>query len=257
MDRVRRFVSSNGRPPARGGSLGSIGAVLAVCAAAVISLMPACGQTSDTAPAKATVAPGAGPLAAAGEPAGRAGSDPAAQGLRIAWLPEDVLRYKPELEAAAQKHGVDAALLAIVALVESGGDPKAISSAGAVGLMQIMPKTAARIANERGIDDYSPEKLWEPAYSVDFAAWLLSRHIDEFGGGAAGREDGIALVAAAYNAGARRVRAYLDAGEPLPEESAHYKDLVAAMWKERGAPGSATYDALRRRMSERMKDKAQ
>jgi soluble lytic murein transglycosylase len=140
---------------------------------------------------------------------------------------------------------VDPNLLAIVALVESGGNPKAVSDYGAVGLMQIMPKTGARIAQERGIAGHSTEKLWEPEYNIDFAAWLVAKHLNEFSAAAPEKDEAIELAAAAYNGGEKRVRAFVEKGEPLPEETARYKSTIAGMWKERSAPGSATYEALR------------
>jgi soluble lytic murein transglycosylase-like protein len=48
------------------------------------------------------------------------------------------------LEAAAYLYALDAALMAAIAQVESGNDPHALSPRGAIGLMQLMPQTAAR-----------------------------------------------------------------------------------------------------------------
>lgn len=249
MERVRRFLEPTRRTPARAGSLQSVGAVLAVIAAAALSMMPACGQASDTGAPKAPSSPGAAPVSGAALGAGVQESAAAAGALHIAWLPAELTRFKPEIEAAARRHGIDPALLAIIALVESGGNPGAVSGGGAVGIMQIMPKTAARIAEERGIADYSSEKLREPGYNIDFAAWLLARHIGEFAAGAPESPEAVALSAAAYSAGPSRVRGYVEGSEPLGEEAARYKDVVAGMWKERGAQGSPTYDAFRKEIS--------
>jgi beta-lactamase regulating signal transducer with metallopeptidase domain len=213
----------------RAASLRACGALLAVVAAAAMAVMPACGQQAEplSEPPSAR-APAAAP-------------DTSAE-IAIAWLPGSLDRYKQNFIEASRRHGVDPRLLAIVTLVESRGNPEAISRAGAIGLMQVMPNTGAYIAKERGIADYSPEKLKDPAYNIDFGAWLLSRNLGEF---SAGRDDSeaVALAAAAYNGGLKSARAYAEEGKPLSEESARYQELVRGMWDEREEPASATYAA--------------
>lgn len=90
--------------------------------------------------------------------------------------------------SAGLRHGVDPALLAAVARTESGLDPTAVSPAGAQGLMQLMPTTAAGL----GVTD-----PFDPAQAVDGAARLLRSHLDRFGS--------TELALAAYNAGAGAV----------------------------------------------------
>ncbi|NUQ78249.1 MAG: transglycosylase SLT domain-containing protein [Polyangiaceae bacterium] len=231
MNRIRRlvlFVDDPSRGAARALSARSLAAVMAVAGAALLPVLPSCGQ-----PAEPPAAQGQSELSAEGE-------------IKIAWLPGSIAPFKTELEVAAKRHGVDPDLLAIVALVESNGNPSAESPLGALGLMQIMPKTGAKIAEERGIKEHSTEKLRDPKYNIDFAAWLVKRHLEEFSAAAPEEDQAIELAAAAYNAGPKRVRAFLEKGEPLSEESARYKAIVAGMWKERGAPASATYESLRR-----------
>jgi cell wall-associated NlpC family hydrolase len=91
--------------------------------------------------------------------------------------------YADLFTAAGSRHGVDPALLAAVAKVESGFDSAAVSSAGATGLMQFMPATARGL----GVDPA------DPASSVDGAARYLRQLTDRFGS-----PD---LALAAYNAG--------------------------------------------------------
>jgi soluble lytic murein transglycosylase-like protein len=138
-------------------------------------------------------------------------------------LPESVTRWMPELARAGARWGVDPDLLAAITLLESRGDPDAVSPAGSIGLMQIMPQTAARIAEERGLDGYSPARLHDPAFNVDLGAWYVARQLHDFGT--------VDLAAAAYNAGPRAVRAYLDEGKPLPEETRQYEARVAEVWR--------------------------
>ncbi|MBB3097061.1 hypothetical protein FHR83_004736 [Actinoplanes campanulatus] len=85
---------------------------------------------------------------------------------------------------AGAKYDVSPKLLAAVAKVESGYDPKAVSKAGAQGLMQLMPSTARGL----GVHD-----AFDPAQAVNGAAKLLSQHLREF--------KSVPLALAAYNAG--------------------------------------------------------
>ncbi len=191
-------------------------------------------------------APGTGPAAVPeAAPAGDAGlfstGIGTADDFAIAWLPQTVVRWKPEILAAAKAHGVDPALVAIVMLVESGGGPQAVSPSGATGLMQVMPGTGADIARQRGIAAY---QLAEPATNVDFGAWYLARQLQAFG-----RADGdpdwqqsVELAASAYNGGPGSVQR-LQAGGSLPNETARYRQWVGGMWRERSDASSPTFDA--------------
>ena len=81
--------------------------------------------------------------------------------------PLDVLR-----DHAAAVHGVDPALLACIVEAESGGDPNAVGAAGEVGLAQLMPSTAAFIAEHAGLGEYD---LRNPAHNLWLGAYGLSR----------------------------------------------------------------------------------
>ena len=164
--------------------------------------------------------------------------------LGVAWLPPALQRWQPLLAAAAERHGVDPALLAIVALVESLGNPAAHSPNGAVGLMQVMPTTAAAIASDRALDDYTEERLWDPDYNVDFGAWYLSRQLAEFGPDGIS-DHSVALAAIAYNGGPRLARACGAGRLTLPEPVRRYRDLVVGLWRERAQHESPTFVAWR------------
>lgn len=91
---------------------------------------------------------------------------------------------------------------------ESEFDPKAGSHAGAQGLMQLMPGTAKLVAKQYRLS-YSADKLTgDPAYNVKLGAAHLGDLIEEFGGS-------YVLTLAAYNAGPRRSREWVEAhGDP-------------------------------------------
>lgn len=96
----------------------------------------------------------------------------------------------PLFLSAGAKYGVSARLLAAVARQESGYTASAVSSAGAEGMMQIMPGTASRL----GVTPFTP------AQAVDGAARLLSGYVRQFGS--------VPLALAAYNAGPSAVEAH-------------------------------------------------
>jgi soluble lytic murein transglycosylase-like protein len=100
-------------------------------------------------------------------------------------------RLRGEIEAAAAANGLDADFLEAVARTESGLDPTAVSPAGAIGVMQLMPTTAQAL----GVDPR------DPAQNIMGGARYLRAQLDRF-------EGRIDLALAAYNAGADRVRQY-------------------------------------------------
>ena len=157
----------------------------------------------------------------------------------IAWMPETVSHFEPEILAAAAHHDVDPELLAIVVLVESRGNPTVHSPAGARGLMQLMPKTAAEIAQARGLEGHHPDRLDEPAYNLDLGAWYLAQQLDRFGERLESEDDVVAWAAAAYNAGPKLAEAAQRGEAELSEETTRYQEVVRTMWTERGASKSS------------------
>jgi cell wall-associated NlpC family hydrolase len=118
--------------------------------------------------------------------------------------------YASLFNQAAAKHGVSARLLAAVATVESGFDPRAVSPAGAQGLMQLMPATAAGL----GVNAF------DPAQAVDGAARILAGNLREFGS--------LPLALAAYNAGGGAVRQH-GGIPPFAETQAYVPKVQAAL----------------------------
>ena len=95
-----------------------------------------------------------------------------------------------------------------IARRESEFDPEARSPAGALGLMQMLPATAAEVAKDQGIKFSKAKLASDPAYNATLGAAYLKELVDQFG-------PSVALVASGYNAGPGRPRGWVDAfGDP-------------------------------------------
>lgn len=103
---------------------------------------------------------------------------------------------------AANRYGLDPNLLLAVMRVESAYQKHIVSYAGAVGLMQIMPRTGQLIAHALGHDDFTPADLLDPELNLEFAAWYLTSLIRRFDGR-------LPLAIAAYNGGPHNVRRWI------------------------------------------------
>jgi soluble lytic murein transglycosylase-like protein len=114
--------------------------------------------------------------------------------------------YDPYIEQVAKDNGVDPSLVKAVALVESGFNPKAVSSKGARGIMQLLPSTAKRYG-------VSGSDLHDPYQNLRAGAAHLRDLLDEFDGN-------VTLALAAYNAGSGAVRRY--SGVPAYKETQQY-----------------------------------
>lgn len=124
---------------------------------------------------------------------------------------DPVLAWTNHARRAAQQHGIPLALLLGLVKTESGGDPRAVSPAGAQGLGQLMPRTAAGL----GVRD-----SFDPAQNLDGTARYLRAQLDTFGGD-------IDKALAAYNAGPGAVQRY-DGIPPYPETRAYVAKVKAA-----------------------------
>ena len=99
-------------------------------------------------------------------------------------------KYDTYFKEAAKKYNISESLLKAIAKAESDFDPNCLSSAGAMGVMQLMPETA----KELGVDDpYDPEQ------NIMGGAKCIAQKLKEFNGD-------IKLALAAYNAGSGAVR---------------------------------------------------
>jgi len=129
--------------------------------------------------------------------------------------------YASEIEAAAARHGIDPALLKALIRQESGFDPSAGSAAGAQGLTQLMPGTAASL----GVTD-----PFDPLQSIEGGARYLRQQLDAFGGD-------VTKALAAYNAGPGAVQRH--GGVPPYPETRGYVERVQAFAEEYRTPGAS------------------
>jgi hypothetical protein len=123
-------------------------------------------------------------------------------------------RFGSLIHQAAQKFGMGKdgeRLITSVMLQESKGNPRATSRAGARGLMQLMPKTAASLG-------YRPRNLSDPKTNIEAGAKYLHQLQGQF--------DNVGMVAAAYNAGPGAVARY--GGVPPYAETEQYVRNVVA-----------------------------
>ncbi len=111
------------------------------------------------------------------------------------------MTYCQEISDYAQLYDVDSALVASVINTESGFNEKAVSSKGAVGLMQIMPSTAEWISKLLG-KEYSDENLLEANFNIEIGTYYLSYLKNYF------KSEELALCA--YNAGQGNVKNWLN-----------------------------------------------
>lgn len=143
------------------------------------------------------------------------------------------LAFREAVEAAADRFAVDPHFVWSIMRQESGFRPAVRSPANAVGLMQLLPVTAGRIARAVDLPEEVAARLEDPAINVTLGTWYLGALLERFGGL-------LPLAAAAYNGGPAAVVRWLEEPEraslPLDEfvesipwrETRHYVKRVMA-----------------------------
>ena len=107
------------------------------------------------------------------------------------------LKYKEYIKKYALQYGINPNLVAATIWVESHFNPRAVSPAGALGLMQLMPQTARGIARHLGEEQsFTANKLFDPETNIRYGTWYLAFNIRKYWGN-------VSLALIAYNGGVR------------------------------------------------------
>jgi soluble lytic murein transglycosylase-like protein len=151
--------------------------------------------------------------------ASRAGKPTAAQ--------QRLLALVPKVQRVAKAYDIDPLLLHAIAHVESRHNPLAVSHAGAMGVMQVMPATARRF----GVGDPRTELL-DPDVSLEVSSAYLKTLQGRFG-------NNLALVLAAYNAGEGAVERHGRTIPPYAETRGYVQAVLAQYRVLRASLGAA------------------
>jgi soluble lytic murein transglycosylase-like protein len=141
-------------------------------------------------------------------------------------------RYASQIQAAAIANNVESALIRAVISVESGYNPSAVSKAGAVGLMQLMPDTAKR---------YNVPNRHDPEQNIFGGAQYLRDLLRMF-------NNNLHLAIAAYNAGEQAVMKY---GNQIPpyRETLAYVPRVMSFYKRYSTDNASARESGYKRYS--------
>ncbi|WP_343650595.1 lytic transglycosylase domain-containing protein [Herbaspirillum sp.] len=142
----------------------------------------------------------------------------------------DARKYDSLLSEAAGEFGLDAALLKAVMTAESGFNAGAVSSKGAIGLMQIMPDTAERYGLQGDRRKSLHQKLVDPKINIRLAARYLRDLMAMF-------PQHVELAIASYNAGEGTVQKYGNKIPPYPETQGYVR-LVSRFYELYRPPGA-------------------
>lgn len=110
--------------------------------------------------------------------------------------------YQQDIVTYSQKNKIDPFLVAAIIKNESGFNHKAVSQAGAVGLMQIVPETGEWIAKEMKLPNYTTNRLYETQTNIRMGCWYIGELDAEF-------KHNLTLIMIAYNAGRGQTKVWM------------------------------------------------
>ena len=128
--------------------------------------------------------------------------------------------YYPVPDMVPDNLSVSRALALAISRRESEFDPAARSQANAMGLMQLLPETAARTAKAVGVPHETRQLTADPAHNATLGAAYLAKMVEEFG-------PSVALIAAGYNAGPGRPRKWVtEFGDPRRDDPVDWVETI-------------------------------
>jgi soluble lytic murein transglycosylase len=130
------------------------------------------------------------------------------------------LEYRQLVRKSAKTYDVDPALVAAVIYRESRFEPDALSDAGAIGLMQLLPETGKSIAATTGGERFRVEDLYDPKINVRYGSFYLGELLEKYGS--------VRFALAAYHAGQTNADRWL-AGEGkigFPDTRAYVEEVL-------------------------------
>lgn len=130
------------------------------------------------------------------------------------------MKFKDEVSRHSTSYNVDQAMVYSIIRAESTFNPLAISPAGAIGLMQLMPATAQMLASDLKIDGFTTQMLYDPEINIRLGVSYYDRLLKKF--------QNTYTALAAYNAGEGNVTAWLN----NPQYSSDGKTFKIIPYKE-------------------------
>ncbi len=124
---------------------------------------------------------------------------------KIPWKLVYPIHYQEEIILNAKEYNVDPYLILSIIQVETRFQPDKVSKKGAMGLMQLMPNTAAWIIEEGKFPEKFLQQTFEPSVNIELGTWYLSKLLSKY-------NHNLVMVIAAYNAGPGNVDKWIQDG---------------------------------------------
>lgn len=128
---------------------------------------------------------------------------------REVWMQAYPRAFPREVIAESRRRGINPYLIWSLMGVESTYNPDSISTAEAIGLLQVIPRTGVKVATSIGDRDFGPYDLTDEEVAIDQGVWYFARLVRKF----KGQE---LLAMAGYNGGPHRVAAWMDKRGQMP-----------------------------------------
>lgn len=125
------------------------------------------------------------------------------------------LAWQTLFEQQAEEHSIEHSWLLAMARQESGFSERAHSPVGALGVLQLMPKTARQVASKNNISYQGEQQLYEAELNIQLGSLYLKQLLEHF-------DHQYILATAAYNAGPHRVEEWLEKNTFDKENWAHW-----------------------------------